>query len=65
LQTGATVKNDHHIFAQGTRLIFLTLSQTFAGCHHEDNRNDPPSDAEHGEECAQLVRPQCPEYITN
>jgi hypothetical protein len=65
LQAGATVKNDHHILAQRPGLLFLTLPEAFTRCHHENNRYDPPSNAKHRKERAQLMRPQGAKHIAN
>jgi len=48
LQAGAPVKNDHHVLAQVARLFFLPLTQSFAGRHHEHNRDNAPRNPEHG-----------------
>ena len=39
------------------RLLRLTHPQSFAGRHHQDDRNNSPGDAEHGQQRTQLVRP--------
>ena len=47
------------------RLIFLPLAQSFARRHHQHNRDNPPRNAKHGQESAQLVRPQGTEDVAD
>src|SRR6202041_529967 len=65
LQARAAVEDDHHIFAQRPGLLLLPLAQPFAGRHHQHDRHNPPGDAKHREERAQLVRPQGAHDIDN
>src|SRR5579864_1585225 len=65
LQAGASVKDDHHVFAQVAGLFFLALAQAFTGRHHEHNRDDAPGNAEHGEKGAKLVRPEGSQDVDN
>ena len=65
LQAGASVKNDQDILAQVLGLIFLSLAESFAGRHHQNDGNDPPGDAKHGQKCAQLVSPERSQHIAN
>ncbi len=65
LQAGASVKNDQDVFAQVSGLIFLSLAQSFAGRHHQNDGNDSPGDAEHGQERAQFVRPKGTQHIAD
>ncbi len=64
LQAGAAVKNNHHILAQVAGLRFLPLLESLASRNHQDDRHDAPSDAEHGQKGAQLVRPQGSQNVT-
>ena len=59
------MKDDQDVFAQVPGLIFLTFTQSFAGRHHQDDRNNPPGDTEHGQERAQFVRPKGTQHIAN
>ena len=65
LQAGAAVEDDHDVFAQISRLLFLAFAQAFAGRHHQHNRDDAPGNAEHGQKCAQLVGPKRAQDVDN
>ena len=65
LQAGAAVEDDHHVFAEISGLFLLAFAQALARRDHEHDRNDAPGDPEHGEEGAQLVRPQGSKNVDN
>jgi hypothetical protein len=65
LQAGFRMEDDHDILAESFGDLRLSHAQAFAGCDHEHDRYDAPGDAEHGQECAQLVRPEGPEHIAD
>ncbi len=58
LQTSAPRKDNHDVFAQSLLLLFDPHPEAFARGHHQRDGNDPPGDAEHRQEGAQLVRPE-------
>jgi hypothetical protein len=65
LKAGASGEDDHQVAAEILRDFGLTNAQALARRHHQDNRDDAPGDAEHGERGTQLVRPKCLEYIAD
>src|SRR5579862_4766864 len=65
LKAGASVENDHDVLAERRGHFRLAYTQPFTGPNHQHNRDDSPSDAEHGEERAKLMSPKGPQYIAN
>ena len=63
LHAGPPIEEDHQILGKGLLLPLLADAQTFTGRHHQSDGNDPPGDAEHGQEGAQLVCPQGAESV--
>ena len=59
------MKNDQDIFAQVAGLFFLSFAQAFAGRDHQNDGNDSPGDAEHGQERAQLVGPEGTQHVAD
>src|SRR5258707_132191 len=58
LQAGAAGKDDHDVLAKACRYAGLSHSQAFAGAHHQNDRDNAPSDAEHRQQGSELVAPE-------
>jgi hypothetical protein len=65
LKAGASVKDDHDVFAQVAGLLFLPFAKPLSGGHHQDDGDDAPGDPEHGQKGSQLVRPKRAKYVEN
>ncbi len=65
LKAGAPGEDDHQVATEILRDFCLADAQTFSGGDHQHDRDDAPGDSEHGERCAQLVRPERLENVAD
>src|SRR5262249_52393365 len=49
---------EHNVLAEVGEILLLPAAESFSQPHQEQQRSDAPCDPEHGQEGAQLVRPQ-------
>jgi len=52
MQAGTPVEDDHDVLAEVPGLDLLPLAQSLPGRDHQHDGDDPPGDAEHGQEGA-------------
>src|SRR5205823_5157735 len=58
LHTRPAIANDDDVAAQLAHHLLVAALKAFAGRRQDDDGDDAPGDAEHGQEAAQLVRRQ-------
>ena len=51
-------KHEHDVLSERGKLLFLAAAESFSQAHQQQKRAHPPGNSEHGEERAQLMRPQ-------
>jgi len=57
------MEDNHQVAAQSLGLLGLADAQALAGGDHQDDRDHPPGNPEHGQQCTHSVRPECPENV--
>ena len=60
---GTTGEHEHDVFAQRIHFLSVARAETFAQSNQQEQRTHSPCDPEHGEEGAQLVRPQGAQHL--
>src|SRR6202034_2138382 len=58
-------KHKHNVLSECGQLLLLAAAKTFSQAHQEEQRADAPGDSEHGEEGAQIVRPEGRERLAD
>src|SRR5262249_36860819 len=58
LHAGATAEHDHDVLAERFLIFLDAITEALACGDHNRDRDDSPSDAEHGEKRAALLRPE-------